>query len=58
VGQANWHKQEQPGEDRTARQQGVDIGFDIYPYTAGSTMLTQFLPQSALAGAWIAWWRC
>jgi len=51
VGQANWHKQEQALEKiETARQQGVDIGFDIYPYTAGSTMLTQFLPQSALAG--------
>jgi N-acyl-D-amino-acid deacylase len=49
VGRANWHKQEQALEKiEKARQQGVDVGFDIYPYLAGSTMLTQFLPQSAL----------
>jgi len=50
VGRANWHKQEQALEKiEKAREQGVDVGFDIYPYLAGSTMLTQFLPQSALA---------
>ena len=49
VGRANWHKQEQALEKiEKARQEGVDVGFDIYPYLAGSTMLTQFLPQSAL----------
>ncbi len=50
MGRANWHKQEQALEKiEKAREQGVDVGFDIYPYLAGSTMLTQFLPQSALA---------
>src|SRR5205807_4154431 len=31
-------------------REGVDIEFDIYPYQAGSTVLTQLLPQHALEG--------
>jgi dihydroorotase/N-acyl-D-amino-acid deacylase len=51
VGRANWSKQEQALERiEKARQQGLDIEFDIYPYLAGSTVLTQLLPQSALEG--------
>jgi dihydroorotase/N-acyl-D-amino-acid deacylase len=51
VGRANWHKQEQVLERlEQARKDGVDVEFDIYAYTAGSTVLTQLLPQSALDG--------
>ena len=35
--------------DRACRQ-GFDITFDIYPYTAGSTMFLAILPPWALAG--------
>jgi N-acyl-D-amino-acid deacylase len=34
----------------SAREQGVDVAFDCYPYTCGSTVITQLLPQSALEG--------
>ncbi len=33
-----------------AREQGVDVAFDCYPYTRGSTVLTQLLPQASLEG--------
>ena len=50
VGRANWSKQ-QTALDRieAAQAEGIDIGFDCYPYLAGSTVLTQLLPQSALS---------
>jgi dihydroorotase/N-acyl-D-amino-acid deacylase len=35
--------------ERAARR-GVDVSFDAYPWLAGSTVLTQVLPQSALDG--------
>lgn len=51
AGAANWplqaralHRIEQ------AAAHGIDVRFDCYPYTAGSTVLTQILPQSALEG--------
>ncbi len=51
VGRANWNKQEQALERiAAARQDGVDIEFDSYPYLAGSTVMTQLLPQRALDG--------
>lgn len=51
VGRANWHKQEAALERiAEARRQGVDIEFDSYPYLAGSTVMTQLLPQRALDG--------
>jgi N-acyl-D-amino-acid deacylase len=51
VGPANWPKQAQAIERiERAREEGIEIGFDCYPYVAGSTVLTQFLPQWALAG--------
>ncbi|HZT30989.1 MAG TPA: D-aminoacylase [Bryobacteraceae bacterium] len=51
VGRANWAKQEQALEKiERARAEGVDVAFDIYPYTAGSTVMTQFLPQWVLDG--------
>lgn len=33
-----------------AHKEGVDVAFDCYPYTCGSTVITQLLPQSALEG--------
>jgi N-acyl-D-amino-acid deacylase len=33
-----------------ASARGVDVAFDAYPWLAGSTVLTQMLPQSALEG--------
>jgi N-acyl-D-amino-acid deacylase len=33
-----------------ASSRGVDLAFDAYPWLAGSTVLTQLLPQSALEG--------
>lgn len=33
-----------------AFQRGVDVAFDAYPWLAGSTVLTQVLPQIALEG--------
>lgn len=51
VGAANWHLQ---GKAITlmeaARAEGIDVEFDCYPYVAGSSVLTQLLPQSALDG--------
>src|SRR5690606_28129173 len=35
---------------RRAREEGVDVRGDQYPYTAGSTVLAALLPPSALAG--------
>lgn len=51
VGAANWPLQ-QAALDRIeeARSAGIDVEFDCYPYVAGSTVLTQALPQSALDG--------
>jgi len=51
VGPRNWNKQAVALEKiENARAQGVDVGFDCYPYIAGSTVLTQLLPQWSLAG--------
>lgn len=33
-----------------ARERGVDVNFDVYPYTAGSAGLTQVIPDWAHAG--------
>jgi dihydroorotase/N-acyl-D-amino-acid deacylase len=51
AGRANWDLQK-PALDKieTARSQGLDVEFDIYPYQCGSTVLTQWLPQWALDG--------
>jgi N-acyl-D-amino-acid deacylase len=51
VGRANWDKQERAlARLEQAREEGIDVEFDSYPYLAGSTVLTQLLPQSALDG--------
>jgi dihydroorotase/N-acyl-D-amino-acid deacylase len=51
AGRKNWGLQEAViGKIEKAAAQGVDVAFDCYPYTAGSTVLTQILPQWALDG--------
>ena len=49
VGRDNWAKQ-QVALDKIeqARAEGIDVAFDCYPYLAGSTVMTQLLPQSTL----------
>jgi N-acyl-D-amino-acid deacylase len=51
AGKRNWHKMETALEavDR-AHRDGLDITFDIYPYTAGSTMFLAILPPWAQEG--------
>jgi N-acyl-D-amino-acid deacylase len=50
-GKRNWHKMEAALEavDR-AHREGLDITFDVYPYTAGNTMFLAILPPWALEG--------
>lgn len=51
VGRANWRLNPLAIERvDAARKAGIDIAFDCYPYTAGSTVLSQLLPQEALDG--------
>ena len=51
VGTRNWNKQAVALEKiENAVAEGLDVGFDCYPYLAGSTVLTQLLPQWSLAG--------
>jgi dihydroorotase/N-acyl-D-amino-acid deacylase len=51
VGAKNWALQQRALEKiERAAAAGLDVAFDCYPYVAGSTVLTQFLPQWALAG--------
>lgn len=51
VGAANWPLHRLALERiEKARDEGVDIAFDCYPYVAGSSVLTQLLPQWALEG--------
>lgn len=51
VGERNWGKQAEALELlEQARLQGIDVEFDSYPYLAGSTVMTQLVPQWALDG--------
>ena len=51
VGAANWPQHKLAIEAiEKANQQGSDVEFDCYPYIAGSSVLTQLLPQSVLDG--------
>lgn len=51
TGRMNWPRQHQVIEKIEAgRGEGIDVAFDCYPYVAGSTVLTQLLPQDALEG--------
>lgn len=51
VGAANWpeHRKALDAIEKAAVE-GVDIAFDCYPYVAGSSVLTQLLPQWVLDG--------
>lgn len=51
AGKRNWHKMETALVAlEKGCQEGMDITFDIYPYTAGSTMFMAILPPWALEG--------
>ena len=51
VGRANRHLNDHALERiEEAHSRGVDVAFDCYPYIAGSTVMTQLLPQWALEG--------
>ncbi len=51
AGAANWPQHARALETiERARAEGIDIAFDCYPYVAGSTVLTQLLPQWVLDG--------
>jgi dihydroorotase/N-acyl-D-amino-acid deacylase len=51
VGATNWPEHPRALEViERARAEGIDVAFDCYPYVAGSTVLTQLLPQWALDG--------
>ncbi len=50
-GRANWDKYDEAlGLIEGARAEGVDLGFDMYPYTAGNTVITALLPPWVMAG--------
>ncbi|MGN7359824.1 N-acyl-D-amino-acid deacylase family protein [Paenibacillus sp. SAF-054] len=50
-GRLNWHKTpEVLAKLDQAREQGIEVTFDQYPYTAGSTMLSATLPPWAHEG--------
>jgi len=51
AGRKNWHLQAPVIETiEAAHASGIDLSFDCYPYVAGSTVLTQTLPQWCLEG--------
>lgn len=51
AGKRNWHKMEPAlAAVEKAHREDLDITFDIYPYTAGSTMFLAILPPWALEG--------
>jgi dihydroorotase/N-acyl-D-amino-acid deacylase len=51
AGRQNWGRTEETlGMIDRARREGSDVSLDVYPYTAGSTMLQALLPPWAQAG--------
>lgn len=51
AGRPNWEKSKEAlALIDEARQKGMDVGVDMYPYTAGSTTLAAFLPEWAQEG--------
>lgn len=51
AGEDHWPLQQRAVEAiEHAAELGIDIAFDCYPWLAGSTVLTQVLPQGALDG--------
>lgn len=52
-GKENWKKIETTLRmDEEARQRGVDMAFDMFPYTAAMTMMIAIYPPWALDGGW------
>ena len=52
-GKENWHKIEITLKmDEEARQRGIDMAFDMFPYTAAMTMMIAIYPPWALEGGW------
>ena len=52
-GKENWHKIEITLKmDEEARKRGVDMAFDMFPYTAAMTMMIAIYPPWALNGGW------
>ena len=53
VGKEHWPKIETTLEmDEQARRRGVDIAFDMFPYTAAMTMMVAIYPPWTLDGGW------
>lgn len=52
IGKRNWGHGVKKALDilRQARESGMDVSYDVYPYTAGSTQLIQILPPEYLEG--------
>jgi N-acyl-D-amino-acid deacylase len=51
AGRPNWGKIPRALEQlEAARQDGVDVSFDMYPYLAGSSYILQLLPPESLEG--------
>ncbi|MBR0211525.1 MAG: amidohydrolase family protein [Oscillospiraceae bacterium] len=52
IGRANWGKKIPAVLSmlENARRQGLDVTWDVYPYTAGSTQLLHVLPPEVLQG--------
>src|SRR3569623_226499 len=51
AGRVNWDLQQRAlDEIEAAREEGIDVEFDIYPYQCVSTVLTQWLPAWVLEG--------
>jgi N-acyl-D-amino-acid deacylase len=52
-GMENWHKIAVTLKmDEEARQRGIDMAFDMFPYTAANTMMIAIYPPWALEGGW------
>ncbi len=52
-GRDNWHKIEITLRmDEEARARGVDMAFDMFPYTAANTMMVAIYPPWTLDGGW------
>ena len=52
IGRENWGRLIPAALERMerARQEGIDVSCDVYPYTAGSTQLIHILPHDFLVG--------
>lgn len=52
-GKENWHKIEITLKiDEEARRRGIDMAFDMFPYTAAMTMMIAIYPPWSLDGGW------